>query len=436
MATVANVETSHRVRNRWWQLTLGIAAMMAISSPQYVWTLFLQPLRSSLGVSLAALQVTFSLLVVLQTWLSPLQGYLVERFGPRILISTGALLTGLSWVLAAHTQHLLGLYLSYGVLGGIGTGIIYVGIVGLMVKWFPDKRGLATGLVAAGYGFGAILTTFPIVSTIGALGYQHALLVFGLIQGAVGLLAAQGLRMPMPGEVRAAAPAPDAQRNAQVQHGFTPSEMLKTPLFWLLFVMMTLMSTSGLMVISQMGAFAADFGVSHMLVWGMAALPLALSLDRFTNGLTRPFFGWLSDRIGRENTMTVAFSLEAMAILLMLQLSGNPLAFVIMSGLVFFGWGEIFSLFPSTLTDLFGARHATTNYGFLYMAQGVGSVLGGPVAALLHAHTGSWTPVFELVAAMDVATALLALLVLKPLRRQWLENAKEPRFRFIAPQTD
>jgi MFS family permease len=198
--------------------------------------------------------------------------------------------------------------------------------------------------------------------------------------------------------------------------------MLKTPVFWLMFVMMSMMSTSGLMVISQMGAFAKDFGVSTVLVWGMAALPLALTIDRFTNGLTRPFFGWVSDRIGREYTMTIAFGLEALAMLAWLSFRDDPLLFVLISGVVFFGWGEIFSLFPSTLTDTFGEKHATTNYGFLYMAQGVGSILGAPIAAWIHGTTGSWIPVFSLMIGFDLLTAVLAFFVLRPMRKKYLAN--------------
>ena len=202
--------------------------------------------------------------------------------------------------------------------------------------------------------------------------------------------------------------------------GVAPREMLGTPVFWLMFAMMTMMSTGGLMITSNFAAFARDFGVADALVLGVAALPLALTFDRLTNGLTRPCFGWISDRIGRENAMGLAFGLEACAIGLLLAFRENPTLFVLMSGVVFFGWGEIFSLFPSTLTDTFGARHATTNYGFLYMAQGVGSILGGPLAALLRGAAGSWIPVFALVIALDLVTAALALLVLKKMRAAYL----------------
>jgi len=396
---------------------LGLIAMMSISSPQYVWTLFTKPLQETLGAQLSAIQVTFTLVIVLQTFLSPLQGYLVDRFGARLLIAAGCLLSGLGWITAAYATSLTGLYLTYGLFCGIGTGIVYVGIVGLMVRWFPDRRGLATGVVAAGYGFGAILTTFPIDSMMKESGYQHTLVVFGIILGLVGAAAALAMRSPTADDVL---PPPSVLTSSK---GATPDQMLRSKVFYLMFVMMTMMSTGGLMIISQFAAFSRDFGVASVTVFGLAALPLALTVDRLTNGLTRPFFGWVSDRIGRENTMGIAFLMEAASVTLMVLFRDNALVFVILSGVVFFGWGEIFSLFPSTLTDTFGAKHATTNYGLLYVAQGIGSILGGPLAALLREQTGSWLPVFAIIIALDALTGILALTLLKPMRRAYAAAA-------------
>ena len=417
----ASAVTAHEsAGRRWWQLLLGIIAMMSISSPQYTWTLFTGPLTQKLGTSLAELQFTASLLIMLQTFVSPLQAYLVDRFGPRNLIAVGALLSGGSWLLAAEASSLGALYLTYGVIGGFGTGIIYVGVIGLMVRWFPDRRGLATGLAAAGYGFGAVFTSFPIANMIAGSGYQHTLVVWGIIQGVIGIAAALGLRTPPEG-YKPAGYTPDIARiERQSQRSYTPGEMLKSPIFYLLFIMMTMMSTGGLMVVLNVGPFAKDAHVDTALVFGMAALPLSLTLSRVTNGATRPFFGWVSDHIGRESTMALAFFLEALAILVLFAFLDKPALFVVLTGLVFFGWGEIFSLFPSTLTDTFGSKYAATNYGFLYIAQGVGSVLGGPAAAYLKQMTGSWTVVFLLVAALDAITALLAITVLRRLRQQHL----------------
>jgi OFA family oxalate/formate antiporter-like MFS transporter len=402
-------ESSH---GRAIQLARGVVVMMAISSPQYVWTLFLRYFLHSAGGGAAAVQVTFSLLIVLQTVFPPAQRGLFELFAPGRLVASGAALTGLGWVLSAQVSGLIPLYLTYGVLCGIGTGIVYVGVVGLMARWFPDRRGFAIGVVAAGYGMGAMITTFPIAAMLGAYGAPATLTVFGILLGGIGVIAALGLREPRPGETPA---APSTTRARDVE----PRAMLKTPIFRLMFAMMTMMSAGGLMVTSNFAWFAYDFRLADVRIWGMAALPLALTIDRLTNGLTRPFFGWVSDRIGRENTMGLAFLLEAAAILLLLEFRGDPVAFVALSGLVFFGWGEIFSLFPSTLTDTFGPRHATTNYSFLYVAQGLGSVLGGPLAAALRSAAGSWTPVFLLAAAMDVLTALLALFELKAMRQAY-----------------
>lgn len=407
---------SSKPTQRWVQLFLGLIVMMAISSPQYVWTLFVKSFQETTTAPLPAVQLTFSLLIVLQTWLSPVQGWLIDKFGAKNLVAAGAALSGAGWVLSAHVQSLGELYATYGLFCGVGTGIVYVGIVGLMARWFPHRRGFAIGVVAAGYGMGAMLTTFPISSMIAASGYRQTLTTFGVVLGAVGMVAALGLRLPKSNEagVGGVPVATTASRDT------SPRSMLKTPLFWLMFAMMTMMSTGGLMVTSNFANFARDFGVAGMVVMGMTALPLALTLDRLLNGFTRPFFGWLSDHIGRENTMGIAFVFEALAILLLLLFRDNAAAFVILSGLVFFGWGEIFSLFPSTLTDTFGAKNATTNYGFLYMAQGVGSLLGGPAAALLHDSVGSWVPVFAIVVGLDLLSATLALFVLKRLRQAYV----------------
>ena len=422
MATATGAGATAWYWNRWSQLILGLIAMMSISSPQYVWTLFTGPLNQKLGTTLAELQWTFSLLIILQTWCSPAQAYLVDRFGPRALISIGALMSGGGWVLSAYVDNIWALYFTYGIICGFGTGIIYVGIIGLMMRWFPDRRGLATGLAAAGYGFGAIFTSFPIDSMIKSAGYAHTLVVFGIILGLIGIVAAQWMRVPPDGWLPEGY-TPATATTIQSKRSYTPQEMLKNPIFWVLFIMMSMMSTSGLMVVSNVGPFAKEFKVADVLVLGMAALPLSLTLSRATNGLTRPFFGWVSDRIGREVTMFIAFSLECLAILILFAFLDHPALFVVLTGLVFFGWGEIFSLFPSTLTDTFGPKYAATNYGFLYIAQGVGSILGGPAAAYIKQMTGSWTAVFIIVAALDIITALLAVTVLKSMRARHIASS-------------
>lgn len=415
--TLVSESVIEKSNQRWTQLLLGLICMAAISSPQYVWTLLTKSLSAKLGVDLPALQVTFSLLIILQTFFSPFQGKLIDRFGPRILISIGTLLSGFSWIISSQVSSLTELYLVYGCLGGLGTGIVYIGVVGLMVKWFPQQRGFAAGAVAAGYGMGAILTTFPISISLGSYGLDQTMMIFGSLFALVGFLASQGLKVPVNVDLQ-----PTSTKLEQNKRQFTSKEMLRQPLFWLMFVMMAMMSTSGLMVTSQMAIFAEDFGISQAVVFGLAALPLALTLDRFTNGLTRPLFGFISDRYGREKTMFIAFALEGVAMTLWLMCREDPLLFVLLSGVVFFGWGEIFSLFPATLTDTFGSQNATANYGWLYMSQGIGSIFGGPLAALLYQHTQGWHVVFGMAISFDFITAALALWVLKPWRSRFMRQ--------------
>ena len=366
----------------------------------------------------AAIQVAFTLFVLAETWLVPVEGYLVDRFGPRLLVAIGGVLVGVAWWINAEARTLFTLYVG-GLVGGVGAGIVYGTSVGNALKWFPEHRGLAAGLTAAAFGAGSALTVVPIANLINRQGYESAFLYFGLGQGLVVILCGLVLRAPRHGEV----PTVATSKVGQAQRDFTPMEMLKTPVFWLLYVMMTMLATGGLLATAQLGPIAADYKVAGVPVslFGitMAALPFALSLDRILNGITRPFFGWLSDHLGRENTMLIAFGLEGVGILLLITFAHIPLLFVLCSGLVFFAWGEIYSLFPAICGDLFGRKFATANYGLLYTAKGTASLLV-PVGNLVKAATGSWMPIFVLAIAFDWIGALLAFFVLKPLRLRWL----------------
>ncbi len=414
--------------SRWLQLLVGIIAMVAIANLQYGWTLFVNPIDEQHGWGRAAIQVAFTVFVLAETWLVPFEAYLVDRFGPRLLVAIGGVLVGLAWVINSAASSLAALYLG-GALGGIGAGIVYGTSVGNALKWFPDRRGLAAGLTAAAFGAGSALTVVPIANMIQSSGYQAAFLSFGIGQGIVVVLAALLMRAPADGEV----PAVAAPRVQQTTRDSTPLQTLRSPVFWLLYVMFTMVAMGGLMATAQLGPIAKDYQVADtpvsLLGLSMAALPFALSLDRILNGITRPFFGWVSDRIGRENTMFIAFGLEGLVILLLVTFAHIPVLFVVLSGLAFFAWGEIYSLFPAISGDLFGRQYATTNYGMLYTAKGTASLLV-PVGSLVQAATGSWLPIFLLAVAFDWAGALLALFALKPLRARQAQRpalAPEPK---------
>ena len=406
-------------KGRWTQLVLGVVAMMAISSPQYVWTLFVQPFQMKLGADLAAVQWAFALFSIFQCGLGPVHGHLAAKFSPRVFVALGGLLVGASWVASAYAASAPMLWLTYGVLSGIGTGFVYVCVIELMVQYWPTRRGFAVGMATGSYGFGAIVTTFPIANSLKAAGLQTTLTNFGIGLAVVIVLAALGMKRK---------PGIAADRNKPIiagQAGIGPAEMLKTPVFWLMLLLMTMVAIGGLMIISQLGPFGASLGItSATTVLGLAALPLALTLDRVANGVTRPFFGWLSDRIGREITMVIAFALEGVAVLLLLKLGHNPVAFVMISSLVFFGWGQIYSLFPSLQADIFGPAYAVQNFGYLLVGTAIASVLGGPMAATLMKATGSWNTAFYIVVFLDLAAALLAWLVLMPMTKRLIAERK------------
>ena len=416
-----------RIPNRWVQLMAGIVAMMAIANLQYAWTLFTKPMQSHLHVSLAAIQGIFSLFIILETWLVPFEGYLVDRIGPRLMLGVGGILVGLGWVFSGQAETLRSLYFWY-CLGGVGAGIVYGGTIGNALKWFPDYRGLCVGLTAGAYGIGTALTVSPIADMIKTSGYQHALIFWGTIQGFVVLCAALFLAKPPTGWT----PPNWTEKEAKIkQHvrssnvDLTPWQMLRQPSFYIIYLMMTMLSFGGLVVTAQLNPMAVSYHVDKVIVaFGMTALVMAITVDRYLNGLTRPFWGWVSDHIGRENTMFIAFTLEAIAVFALLQLISRPVWFIALSGLCFFAWGEIFSLFPSITGDLFGKTWATTNYGVVYTAKGMGALFAGFGAAWLFEKTGSWTKVFWAMIACDLIAAFMALLWLKPLAHRVVKESE------------
>ncbi len=436
MATPASDRALASSAVRWGQLIYGIICMVMIANLQYGWTLFVSPIDAKYHWGRAAIQVAFTIFVLTETWLVPFEGYLIDRFGPRVMVFGSGILVAIAWALNSVASSLFMLYAAAAI-GGIGAGVIYGGCVGNALKWFPDKRGLAAGLTAAGFGAGSALTIVPIANMIASSGYEAAFLWFGLAQGAVVVLVSLLLRAPQPGEVE----TPAAPVVAQTRHDYTPGEVifggqftwefwkwdLWTSPFFVMYLMFVMVGAGGLMATAQLAPIANDFKIANvpvsLLGLTLPAITFALSIDRILNGITRPFFGWVSDHIGRENTMFIAFMLEGIGIYVLLLSASHPLLFVILSGIVFFAWGEIYSLFPATCTDIYGRKFATTNYGMLYTAKGTAALLV-PLANVLYDATGkSWTAVFIVAAALNIVAAVMALAVLRPLRIRQMAKA-------------
>jgi OFA family oxalate/formate antiporter-like MFS transporter len=415
MASIADTTSRTTNRERWTQLVAGVICMIMIANLQYGWTLFVHPIAQKHHWSVAAIQFAFSIFVALETWLTPVEGWIVDKLGaqkgPKLMVAFGGIAIAAGWIVNSYANSLEMLYLG-AVLAGIGGGAIYATCVGQAVKWFPDRRGLAVGLTAAGFGAGAALTVVPIREIIAMAGYESAFFWFGLGQGAIVFMLAWLLRAPEPGELAGAA----APKVAVSARSYTPGEALMSPIFWVLYVMFVIVAASGLMATAQIALIARDYNIANLaLVGGATALSIALIVDNVCNGLARPLFGWVSDNIGREYTMAIAFALGAVSYWLLGSAGGSPWAFVVFAALIFLTWGEIYSLFPSTCTDSFGPKFATVNLSLLYTAKGASAFLV-PVANMIKAHTGSWHMVFVITAIMNVLVVGLALFVLKPMR--------------------
>jgi len=456
---------------RWGQLVIGVICMVMIANLQYGWTFFVPDIQKKFGWDRASIQVAFTLFVLFETWLVPIEGWFVDKWGPKLVILVGGILSGIGWIMNSYATTLTEYYAAQ-IIAGIGAGGVYGTCIGTALKWFPDKRGLAAGITAAGFGAGSALTVVPIQSMIASSGFQATFFNFGIGQGIIVCVLAFFMNTPKPGQV------PESTRNNKVIQNtrqFAPSEIIGPTNFWiigsvialvgglgmwaigqqfyiplalaalifgyggyvvwtrgqpiftLMYFMFVIVGAGGLMVTANLAPIALDLKIANVQVslFGltMAALTFAATLDRILNGLTRPFFGWVSDNIGRENTMFIAFFLEGVGIFALYEFGSNPVMFVILSGLVFFAWGEIYSLFPSTCTDTFGAKFATTNAGLLYTAKGTAALLV-PYSNQIQKLTGSWDMVFIIAAVANILAAVLAIAVLKPWRAKMIASKK------------
>jgi MFS transporter, OFA family, oxalate/formate antiporter len=411
--------STHVLTHRWTQLVMGIICMAMVANLQYGWTLFVTPMEAKNHWGLTGVQLAFSIFVLVETWLVPLEGWLVDRFGPRPVIAAGGVLAALGWVINSMATSLPELYVA-AVVSGIGAGCVYGTCVGNALKWFPDKRGLAAGLTAAGFGAGAALTVIPIANMIQSSGYEQTFLVFGLLQGAIILIIAMFMVRPTPPTGVLVPP-----RIVMSKVDYTPTQMMKTPVFWLTYVLFVAVAAGGLMATAQIGPIAKDYGLAKMPVsllgFTLPLLTMTLAIDNLCNGFTRPLCGFISDRLGRENTMLIVFVGEGLALLGLKEFGHNPYAFMTFAALTFLCWGEIFSIFPALCADTFGVKNAAGNAGTLYTAKGTASLVV-PLGSLLVAG-GNWDRVFVVTATIAIAAGIIAKLVLAPMRKRAVERA-------------
>src|SRR3954452_21954829 len=402
-------------RNRWPQLTFAVLSTVMLANMQYGWTLFVNPMGDENGWTRASIQIAFTIMIFVNTWLSPVEGWLVDRYGPRGVVMAGGGFAGLSWGMNSKAESLAMLYFS-AVIGGLAIGCVFGTCMGTALKWFPDRRGLAAGMIAAGYGLGAALTAAPLALMIQQSGYRHAFRFFGVLQGATILFFAILLVKPAK-----RAEALTARKRIYQGAELTPPQTLRTGVFWLIYLIYLLIAFGGMIITAQLGPIAPDFGIETRTVtilgFSTPVLALAVSLDNFANGITRPVCGFLSDILGRENMMLLVFSLESLALFGAALFGRNPYSFVLFMALVFLFWGEIFVVFPAVCGDSFGIRNATANNGLLYTAKGT-AALTVPLANVLTGMTGTWTTVLFAAAACSLLAGVLAKFALVPMRKR------------------
>jgi OFA family oxalate/formate antiporter-like MFS transporter len=418
--TLQSDKSASVLGNPWVQLFIGVACMACVANLQYGWTLFVNPIDVKYHWGRSAIQVAFTIFVLIETWLIPVEGYLVDRFGPRWVVLGGGILIALAWVINSSASSLPILYVAAAI-GGIGTGCVYGTCVGNALKWFPGRRGLAAGITAAGFGAGAALTIGPISTMINSAGYEQAFLVFGLLQGGIVFLLGWLLMVP-PAQLLRSAVKPN-----QTARAYTPKEVLRSPVFYVLYLMFVLVASGGLTMAASMAPIAKDLKIEEIPVelfgFAMPALVFALSLNRILDGVGRPFFGWLSDQIGREHTMVLAFFIGAAALFALGQSGNNAVVFVLATAIYFGVYGEVFSLFPATQGDTFGSRYAAANAGMLYTAKGAGALLVPVAAGIAKVH--GWGVVFSVAMTFNVLAGLLALFVLKPMRVRHFRKSRD-----------
>ena len=410
--------------NRWFRLWSAFVGMVMIGNLQYAWTLFAEPMvkaHAAQGWSLSEVQWGFGLFIAAGTWAMPFFATYIDKIGPRFFMIASGLLCAVGWGALGYVPNLLSFYVLF-CIAGIGVACVYACGVSTAVKWFPDKRGIASGIITAGYGGGAFLFNPVFDYLIQSIGYSDTFIWTGITHGA--LIALSGLVMvnpPATYKVAAAAAKANVRRH-DLQ--FTYAEMLRTPQFYFLFVAMLSVAIGGLMVTASVKPVATDFGIGH------AALTVALVLYPLANALSRILWGSVSDSFGRERTMFVAFLLQAIFLLALTTLGRQGDAiWVALVALVFLTWGELYVLFPAVLADLYGSKNSAGNYAFLYSAKGFASLLGAGLATNLFEMTGTWDYAFFTSAALALLAAFMALYV----RRMPLPQKSARRAEGAAP---
>ena len=388
---------------RWFFLILAVLLMCMISGVQYSWTLYANPMKDLLGVSLAAVQTAFTLSQVIQAGSQPGGGYFVDKFGPKVPLMIAGIMVGGGWLAMGAVDNVAMLYVMYTV-SGAGVGIVYGTAMNIANRWFPDKRGMCSGFTAAGYGLG-VLPFLPMISNVlHAQGVSTALLYTGVIMGTVIVVIAFFVRFPAGsvGKKKVIVPT---------EKDFNSNEMLRTPQFWILWASFFSVNFGGLLLVANSVPYGRSIG------YAAGFLTIAVTVQNLFNGGCRPFWGWVSDRIGRYKTMSVVFGINSIVLLAFTYVANKGEAsFMISLALAFFTWGGSYALFPATNSDLFGTAYSARNYGFFWAAKAVAAIFGGGLGAAVATALG-WNTAFAITAFTSFVAFALATFVIPKMGR-------------------
>jgi OFA family oxalate/formate antiporter-like MFS transporter len=396
--------------SRWWRLIGGVLMTLALGT-LYAWSVFVAPLEQEFGWKRAQTSAIFTLAAVVFAAALLLGGRLQDRFGPFWIAVAGSILFTLSFFLFSYTSSLYFLYLIYGVVGGIGTGFGYGVVVPVMAKWFPDKTGLAIGLALAGFGSGsAVFGSFANLVLFPRFGWRASCVALAGIFLVMTLSASFLLKNPesrLPAVDHVAAFHTDTGRRQ-----YAPGEVLRTPAFYLLWLGFGLGSTAGLMVISQLIPFAKSQGVSSATL-----ATLGLVVGAFGNVSGRVLSGWLSDLMGRLNTLRAVLALSAAAMPALYWAGAHLTALYVLIFAVYFGYGAQASVIPATVADFWGARYAGSNYGSIFTAWGFSGILGPTIGGVLFDRYRNYGAAFYTAAALAGIALFCVIAARKPSMR-------------------
>ena len=378
--------------------------MCMISGVQYSWTLYANPLKDKLVVSLAAVQTAFTLSQVIQAISQPGGGFFVDKFGPKVPLFFGGAMVLVGWSLMGQVSSIPALYALY-TLAGAGVGICYGIAMNTANRWFPDRRGLASGFTAAGYGLG-VLPFIPMMKTmLGGHGVGHAFAYTGLIEG-VGLMII-ALFIKFPGQQKGVKKAPVVA----TEKDFTTSEMLKTPQFWILWICFFSVNFGGLLLVANSAPYGKTLGIAA------GTMAIAVMVQNLANGGCRPVWGAVSDKIGRYKTMSLIFGVNAVILYSFPTVAAiSTPAFIVMLALAFFTWGGCYALFPPTNSDIFGTAYSAKNYGCFWAAKAIASIFGGGLGAAIATKFG-WNVAFMITGTTSLIAFILATFVIPRMGR-------------------